>query len=220
MPGENPTDLQMREVLGDLLYKIRFPVMKPTEFAEISSGNNLLTAEEKESIYYFLVTKKVGCQVKFPTGRRVGEEVWIDRTVNCLTTQWHSAPNVDAINFATDHNILLTGIGLYTGYNGRGYEVDVEILQAFNSLFKNRVTVPYTGNTEPFKILFDEPIFIPAGVIYSVRALSSDSIGHYGQLCQAMCIKETVTFTFSRHTESLSTTEICGQIPRLYFCTL
>src|SRR6218665_2955775 len=67
MPGENPTDLQMREVLGDLLYKIRFPVMKPTEFAEISSGNNLLTAEEKESIYYFLVTKKVGCHVKFPT---------------------------------------------------------------------------------------------------------------------------------------------------------
>jgi len=58
IPGECPTDIQIRETLGDLLYKIRFPSMKPTDFAAISAGKNILTAEEKESIYYYLVTKE------------------------------------------------------------------------------------------------------------------------------------------------------------------
>ena len=52
MSTDNPTDLQIRETLGDLLYSIRFPIMKPSEFAEISLGNGVLTAEERESIYY------------------------------------------------------------------------------------------------------------------------------------------------------------------------
>jgi len=220
MPGETPTDMQIREALGDLFYKIRFPSMKPTEFAEISVRNNVLTAEEKESIYYFLVTKKIVHPMRFPTERRKGEEVWVDRAVNCISTQWHTAPNVDAINFTTDHDILLTGIGLFTGYNGRGYDVDLEILQSADSLFRKRVTVPYTGDIEPFKIVLDEPILITDVVIYTVKALSNDSIGHYGHVCQPVCVKETVTFEFIRHAESRSTNETCGQIPRLYFCCL
>lgn len=89
MPAEGLTDLQIRETIGDLLYKIRFPVMKPSEFAEITVGCTVLTAEEKESIYYFLSTKKKTSELKFPTERRIGEEVWVDRKVNSVDTDWY-----------------------------------------------------------------------------------------------------------------------------------
>src|SRR6218665_2270288 len=50
---EDPTDQDIREKLGDLLYKIRFPTMEVIEFADISEGKTVLTAEEKASVYYF-----------------------------------------------------------------------------------------------------------------------------------------------------------------------
>ena len=109
----DPTDEQIREKLGDLLYKIRFPTMEVTEFAEISEGKNVLTAEEKASVYYFLATKKKGSQLMFSTERR-GHKYFVDRTVDCKRGPSNSTA-VGAITFKTNRDILLTGIGLYTG---------------------------------------------------------------------------------------------------------
>jgi len=214
---EDPTDQDIREKLGDLLYKIRFPTMELTEFAEINDGKNVLTGEEKASIYYFLATKKTGSQLMFSTKRRA-QNYFIERVVTCRTGQWNSESVVDAITFTTNEDILLTGIGLYTGYDGNGYAVDIEILQSTESLFKKRFKVPSTGDGNQFQVLIDAPIHITAGLHYSVIAVPDASIGHYGAPCQAVCTKENVTFTFSKHRESDSTSEIKGQIPRLYFC--
>jgi len=226
---EDPTDSQIREALGDLLYKIRFPVMKPTEFAEITAGNDLLTAEEKESVYYYLVTKKKHSQLKFPTERRIGEEVWIDSTVECTTGKWSPAPHLDAITFVTDKDILLTGIGLNLGYSVAGYDVDVEILgydvdveslQSVSSMFKQLVRIPrrIVLFSTPCKISLDKPIGITAGVIYSVKALSHVNNSGFAKSCRAVCVKDSVTFTFFKHSESQDNPEVGGQIPRMYFC--
>ncbi|VDI08118.1 Hypothetical predicted protein [Mytilus galloprovincialis] len=45
------TDENIRECLGDLLYLIRFPVMKPQYFTEEVSCKSLLTATEKVKVY-------------------------------------------------------------------------------------------------------------------------------------------------------------------------
>lgn len=90
--GEDPTDLELREVLGDLLYKIRFPAMLPKEFSEISTGSDLLTAAEKESIYCYLVTKKQLDQLQFSVNKRVNTEMFVDRTELCSSTHWFFDP--------------------------------------------------------------------------------------------------------------------------------
>src|SRR6218665_888020 len=213
---EDPTDQDIREKLGDLLYKIRFPTMEVIEFADISEGKIVLTAEEKTSVYYFLATKKKGSQLMFSTERR-GPTYFIDRAVTCQNAEWSWAA-VDAITFTTNRDILLTGIGLYTGYNGNGYAVDIEILQFFESLFKKRFAIPATGDENQFQVLIDVPIRIKAGLRYSVKATPDASIGHYGDPCQDVCTKENVTFTFSGHMDSGKTSQARGQIPRLYFC--
>ena len=222
-PGEEPTGLQIREALGDLLYKIRFPVMKPTEFADISSGNDLLTAEEKESVYYFFVNKKKHSQLKFSTERRIGEEVWIDRTMERPTGKWLPAPNLDAIAFVTDQDVLLTGIGLHTGYSVAEYDFDVEIWGSLGILSKKSVTVPYRNLSSSlfspaFKVVLNEPIVITAGVIYSVKALYHNHRFRFSKSYRGTDTKDSVTFTFYKQSESQDVTE--GQIPRLYFCFL
>jgi len=217
---ENSTDEMIREILGGLLYKIRFTTMEVAEFAEIIQGKNILTAEEKASIYDFLATNKKGSGFMFSTGRRIGEEVWIERAVTCVKFNgaWFPKPGVDAINFSTDRNILLTGVGLFTGYSGSGYVADFQILHSNNSLFQKRLTVPATIYANQFKVSVDVPISICAGVVYSIIALvTRGQIAHYGHPCQTVCKKDNVTFTFSNYPESTYTTEIYGQIPRLYF---
>src|SRR6218665_805778 len=213
---EDPTYGDIRKKLGDLLYKIRFPTMELTEFADISDGQNVLRAEEKASIFYFLAKKKKGSQLLFPTERR-GPKYFVDRTVTCENERW-SWSGADAITFTTNRDILLTGIGLYTGYNGNGYAVDIETLKFFESLFKKRCAVPATGDENQFQVLIDVPIRIKAGLRYSVKATPDASIGHYGDPCQDVCTKENVTFTFSGHMDSGKTSQARGQIPRLYFC--
>ena len=217
---DQPTDQQIREILGDLLYLIRFPLMEGTEFLEISEGKNILIQKEKTSILHFLAAKKKGSQFKFSIEpRSASEEVCIERTVACLSALWTSSALVDVIDFTTSQDILLTGVGLYTGHNGADYEVDVEILQSTESLFKKKLTVPSTGDGNQFKVAVNEPIglSIKAGVIYSVKALSSGDIGHYGRTCKAVCTEGNVTFSFLSNRLSPRTNPIFGQIPRLYF---
>src|SRR6218665_1417685 len=220
---ENSTDEMIREILGDLLYKIRFPTMDATEFAEISECRrpSILTEKEKTSIYYFLVTNKKCSRLMFSTERRrLGEEIWVERAVTCLHGPWMETPSpaVNAINFSTDHNILLTGVGLYMGFAGAGYEVDVEILHSNNSLFKKKLTVPATGDGDQFKVPLDVPVFMKSGYIYSVKTVPYERIRYYSDPCRAMCKKDNVIFTFSNHPDSKKTNAIYGQIPRLYFC--
>ena len=215
---DRPTDLQIREMLGGLLYKIRFPIMEVSEFVEISKNKSILTPEEKMQIFYYLTTKTEDSQLVFPTeSRGFGEEVWIERAVTCLTGRWSSVTTGDVIDFTTNQDILLTGIGLYTGYHGAGYEADVAILQPNKCLFKKKLTVPYTEDANQFKVSVNEPIFIKAGVRYTVGVLSHADIGHYGKLCKAVCTESNVIFRFSHHHQSRYTHQFYGQIPRLYF---
>lgn len=199
--GEDPTDLELREVLGDLLYKIRFPAMLPKEFSEISTGSDLLTAAEKESIYCYLVTKKQLDQLQFSVNKRVNTEMFVDRTELCSSTHWFFDPYffLDAITFTTSADIVLTGIGLYTAVNKNGYTVDLEISQSVKRLMNETIVIPHTGNSTPHKVILDKPLQIVAGLLYSIRAKAHGRIRYAGTTCTAKCTTGNITFKFHMH---------------------
>jgi len=221
---DNPTDEEIRRTLGDLLFKLRFPTMKPDEFAKVTQGRNVLTLEEKESIYYVFATKEYDFPQKFPTKSREVDEFWVDRALSVTTGEWiYDTKTVDTIDFKTDQDIVLTGVGLCTGLNGSGYDVDVEVLQSENSCFKKRVSVPYTGDSTPFKIPMDKRIIVRAGVVHTITTLAHSGVGYYGDPCQPVCTSGSVTVTFPNRlgfSSKLTTSDTFGQIPRLYFFKL
>ena len=168
------------------------------------------------SIFYYLATKANGSQLRFSTERRrFDKEVWIQRSVTRVDGNWYSATAVDAIDFTSTQDIILTGIGLYTGYPGIGYEV--EILRSTQSLFKKKLRVLSTKDESQVKVSVNEPIFMKAGVLYSVTVLCHGNICHFAQLCRPVCTTSNVTFSFSPSHHSHRTNHFYGQIPRLYF---
>lgn len=219
---ENPSDEQIRETLGSLLYDFHFPTMELTEFADLVGRGNVLTGEEKSAIYYYLIRKQKPEFLPFRTnGRHPLEkflEKMVDRTITVKQAVWQYESCKDGIDFRADADIQLSGLGLFSGIDRKQYNVDVEVLHIQESLCKKRFTIPFTGNSTPFKISFDSPIPLRAGLIYTIAAYAHGIIGYYGDSCKVICESDNITFTFSRYagTES-SGDEFRGQIPQLYF---
>jgi len=126
---ENPSDEEIRETLGSLLYDIRFPTMDPEEFADLVGKKGVLTDKEKSSIYLYFIKKENIENLGFNVNKRFREERFVDRTITLLTDQWHTAPITEAVDFTTNREVMLSGLGLFTGFNGVAYDVDIEILE-------------------------------------------------------------------------------------------
>src|SRR6218665_3198232 len=55
---ENPSDEEIRETLGSLLYDIRFPTMDPEKFADLVGKRAVLTDKDKSSIYLYFIKRE------------------------------------------------------------------------------------------------------------------------------------------------------------------
>lgn len=53
-----PTGPKRREVLGEALFDVRFPLMTAEEFANFVAPTDVLTKDEQLQMYFFLITKK------------------------------------------------------------------------------------------------------------------------------------------------------------------
>lgn len=59
--------------------------------------------------------------------RGFGEEVSIQLEAAHAPAKWEATQDVDAIEYTTNQDILLTSIGLYEGDNGVPYDVDFAV---------------------------------------------------------------------------------------------
>ena len=55
--NENPSDEDIRDKLGNVLYKIRFPTMTQKIFAELTAHSAVLSAEEKHDVYVYMILR-------------------------------------------------------------------------------------------------------------------------------------------------------------------
>src|SRR6218665_1365663 len=224
---QNPTDEQIRETLGGLVYLIRFPIMDSEEFGELVGQRNILNSEEKLLLYYYLTTRNGVDQLTFCAQKRNffsswDEEFCVDRVVKCAHGIWGG--NTDAIDFLTGDDVVLTGVGLYSGYS-TDYVAQIEVIEHGNTVYSDTVTVPLTGNSAPYKISLSAPIIMRTFAKYSliVTRPGNDIIGYYAGECRKTCMQinhRIVNFyeCSQRHIRKRSyTTELFGQIPRLYF---
>src|SRR6218665_832519 len=136
--AEAPNDLQIRETLGSFLYEIPFPAIgSVTEFAKLVGDSDILTGEEKSTIYYYLASKQGKDKLKFKTedsherkanlATRIIKGLWPhSKCFSCNSFKKHSFE----ISFKTNKDILLTGIGLFKRHDGSDYAVDIQVIQA------------------------------------------------------------------------------------------
>src|SRR6218665_229912 len=106
---DHPTDQQIREMFGDLIYDIRFLSMDADTFAGTVEGSTVLSHEEQSTIFCYILNKRKGGSMKFNCSKRLGKEMCVDRGGSIEYGVWNSG--LDAIDVKTDKKVLLTGFG-------------------------------------------------------------------------------------------------------------
>ena len=140
-----------REVLGDIIYNIRFPLMDSKYFATKVAVTELLTSDEKIDILLYQTSEKelssthfkfVERTAKYPFAKvvRFPSEGWAG---------WGHDGRMDAISFKPSDNSNLYGIFVYGCQDGNcKYSVDIVVKNSVGLSLKHVSTEIYTGSVQ------------------------------------------------------------------------
>jgi len=217
-----PSDEEIRDTLGNILYKIRFPTMTQKEFAEITAESSVLTAEEKDDVYVYMTLGKKLESLKFVDEiSRMGENVLsrFNRTAESCD-RWNCEGLTDAIAFTSTVNMYLTGIGIYGGQSASTHDVTVRVLMGNETVSTMVTQMSSDLRHDPIKVELDNPVYVHANTKYTVAVVINGPKTWYGADGIATCyfpVSGSIAFDKSEMCTNGSTVTD-GQIPQLFYC--
>ncbi|XP_069119048.1 BTB/POZ domain-containing protein 6-like [Argopecten irradians] len=208
----------IRQVLGDLLYLVRFPLMPPDGFVAISEQNvGLFTSNEEIKLLRGQIKNEFS-KTQFPSRKRQGtllQDVCYRFNDNNISHGWsYSKP--DTLQFTVSKAVDVVGVVLF-GNPSSTYNVHVGIIELNQTVYRT-VTVESTEKT--FKVLFSKPVPVKAGSYYTLKADLQNGPSGYKEnngLTSVTC-KSTV-FTFQTAPGTNNYTATPRQIYGIIFST-
>ena len=159
-----------RKVLGDILYKVRFPLMESAYFTRKVATTDLLSDAEKEDLMSYHVTEKDIVPTYFEASERV---VQVMRGIASTTYKAgivnnHNKPT---LGFKVSHDYLLHGI-LVFGCNAGTctYRLRVKVGAHDNKTIERQLDtiIDTSFDTEVYHIMFDTNLHVEADRLYVV----------------------------------------------------
>lgn len=223
--GTENTPFDIRNVLGDCLDHVRFPLMDPVYF--VVNVDTLGILEDKDSLIlnrYFL-RKVLGlnpqCE-RFKTDKRKTLDM-ANRFTRIASGWTYKRDNPDAICFECSRDILLRGVQIYGTCQTPGdlraslklFLGDRDTLE----LAERTVRLECDGNRKTWNILFENPVTIPNDTEFTLVLSCNGSPTFYGENGQEkISTHDGVEFRFSNSKRSKNNTNITtGQIPVLVY---
>lgn len=123
--NNSPNSTEIRQMLGNLIFEIRFPTMSLENFWTEMASDEILSNEEKVHISKVIVGKTVDHVVFRSTERKRCVQI-LRFQIDATSSIWEYRDRVDAIKFEVNKHILLYGILLY-GNSNIQYNYDIEI---------------------------------------------------------------------------------------------
>lgn len=217
-----------RKVLKNCINYIRFPLMAIEEFAAGPAQSGLLSDEQIVSLflYFTLNPKPVTMFSDAPRCCMTGREFIASRFLE-VDSRWGYSGTSDRIRFQTDRRIFLAGFGLYGSIHGPSeYDVTIQVIQTHttNCIGSNKTKFSCDGTSQPFRVMFKEPIEILPQISYIATATLEGSDTYYGTrglrklTLQCGTTGQRVTFQFSYAAGNNNGTSVeDGQIPEFIF---
>ena len=217
--GVEETWEHKREMLGDILYEIRFPLMQNEYFAEHVGKVSLLNSEEKIEIFLRHSLKDKNPLSKFKLSPRIKtEKVCRFTSTSTNYVQLHQG-KPDAISIKVSHNSHLHGIFLYGCARGSGiYSVLVKVRQnSGTAAMTIAANFSSDARTDMHEVSFREPFYLKADETYILELIMigpESKRGIMGPSTLPFGIGKTLWF--SNASESTNGTSVLsGQIPAL-----
>ncbi|OQV26257.1 BTB/POZ domain-containing protein 2 [Hypsibius exemplaris] len=227
--GKTPDAIRKREILGNALELIRFPVMNIEEFAVGPAQSGLLTDKEvKELFLYFTLNPKPETRfLAIPRNCLVGKEYTVNRFQQ-TDNRWGYSGTADRIRFTVDRQIFVIGLGLYGSVHGPAeYTVMMEVILSSNQriLVKHETTFASDGSESIFRVMFKKPVEIQPGIHYTVSACLKGPDSFYGtrgvrKVVKVVNPQSSAVFNFIYSPGNNNGTSVeDGQIPEIIFHT-
>lgn len=238
------TNENIRTVLGDLLFLVRFPLLGESYFTNVASESDLLTDCEKVDLFKYFY--KSGYKTfKFITRNRYAtgaisqhsikpEQQPDDRSIQtcmrfsrvCDDGSWYCGGEPDAIGFSANQNIWIHGALVYGSYIGEGtYDVTCSIYDSSDTEINVvRKQIKTSEHQLTYVLLFERAMAVLKDKKYSilVKLTNPDGIDTYqGKDGNSYVSIGYVKFTFMKSKHSRNGTDVkMGQIPGLLFSTV
>ena len=128
--------------------------------------------------------------------------------------------NVDAIDFQTNGDVILSGYRLWGVRSGStSYQVTIRLYRGSNLIAEKTGSYATSSSVKTFEVHFSQVVSIRAGVTYTATArivTRESSFAHGDGVESASCSGVTVTFKHSSK-NSNGGSKSRGQIPALIF---
>ena len=231
-PDESePCDDEIRQTLGDIIHRIRFPNMDAFEFACVVGKRRVLSRKEKLELYHHFLTRGElpndhSGRLRFDRGprsricSRFSEPGYSEATWPC------GGCMTDSISFTTDFDVEMLGVILYGAEMKAVHDVNIEVIRVDNNEnFCERLTrtIGYklaSDGTDDTKnaIYFQNSAVVKANQLYTISVAMEGPLTYSGIGGERTVSCDGVTFRFySSNRSTNGTSEQIGQIPHIIF---
>jgi hypothetical protein len=217
------TDENQRNVLDNLLYLVRFPVMDATYYTNAVSNSNILSLTEKVELFqYHYGNNKSKC-THFITKKR-NATCTVMKCVRFPATDlnegWGYRGQHDAISFTASESVSLRGVLVYGCQRGTGiFVVSLVVIDSMQrQLGAAKRLISTNEDQSMYEVLLPTPVSITAETKYDVVVTMKGHDTFRGVQGEESVPVGAVIIRFSDCVRSTnSTTLAIGQIPGLLF---
>lgn len=217
--NENPNLTDIRKMLANTIFEVRFPTMSLETFWKDMASDEILTPDEKVHISQVIVGKSNQNTVFKSTVRK--RDVHILRSQSDPTVcSWTHSGSVDAIEFEVNITISLYGILLYGNSNTQySYDVEIKIISSSDIVLVHMLPKKITESGKNVQVHFDKPCKIIPNEKYTVWVKMSGPVSFRGSYSECVEYKGYKFKFYQSNYSSNGTNVASGQIPGL-LCSL
>ena len=156
-------DENIRQVLGNSLYLVRFPIMERTYFTENVSKKSLLSSDEIINIYQSLDDRAIAV---FPTRSRKVKYVVCIRCNTASSVEWTN----DYLDFQTNTDFIMLGINVFGSntYAGK-HDIRLNVSKSYDVLSSINTVLYSKKGREIYTVMLDKPLFLSKNTRYTIQ---------------------------------------------------
>ncbi|XP_045177655.2 BTB/POZ domain-containing protein 6-like [Mercenaria mercenaria] len=218
------TDENLRTMLGQTLFHVRFPLLDPVYFTNAISTRELLTMQEVIAVYQYFNGRAQPSNWKFCINRRRGFSISNVVRYNLISMEGFQRPKSgesDSIKFSCSEHILLHGASMYGSLDeAADYDVRIELWHCSEKenvqLASNFLTLSTTRTQHMYDVMLSAPVTLSPGKQYKISVEMKGPPTKMGYGGKSDITADGVNFHFMS-LKGCKTTIGKGQIPGLLF---
>ncbi|XP_052221911.1 uncharacterized protein LOC127838302 [Dreissena polymorpha] len=194
--GIQQTGRAIRKELGEeVISLIRFPAMTLDEMSDVVALDDVLTNEEKVSVYRTIIKRQNVSQF-IDEPRKLASKKCMFYRCKTKASTWAYNGGQDGLSFMVSEDCVLSALDMFLPEIDGAVEGDLEILEGTSIVHKQKLKLAYSTGLKHELVPLGTDITLRQRLIYSVRQRVNGPNVHMYYLTEPRVSVNGVTLTF------------------------